>query len=234
MKSRVCVQVSGWASRMVSHHFELRIIVQGSCPNASYASGGAPTYLPDCNHDENRETSRQNTADDQTFSCVAIWGLYRTTNQKIVPFKGCARAEQVENTRTRGRRHTGSSFTMVAVASGTSTWIGRNLKLRSPFSCRLRLLVCLGLVFSLFLAAMDIVPSGGDHRSEASIELSSDVQSDAIVCDDGVICAAYILPVRFGAAVSDLRYQIKVASSERAFVQFMTPQVDLPPPRRLT
>lgn len=88
----------------------------------------------------------------------------------------------------------------------------------------------------LGLALIPYAASAGQESHFAPIhEIAAAPQSDTshaeIICDDGIVCASFSLIALTADPAFELPSGFRAVSNAHPFVRFMSPQVDLPPPR---
>jgi len=140
------------------------------------------------------------------------------------------RAEQVTNPENGMTTNTDSGSRMGEISSGAKVWLRCGHVLSRPAKGLFRLFFALTLVATVFLATGLPAPAADYHAEAAAGQASNDLH-DKVPCDEGFVCSAYVLSEGLGNGVSDTEYQRLLISSQMPFRHFMTPQVDLPPPR---
>jgi hypothetical protein len=120
---------------------------------------------------------------------------------------------------------------MGAASSGANAWLRCGLNFCVPTSGAFQILFSLTLALAVFFAVTDLPATSADFNREAATEHPLSELHEKMPCDEGFVCSAFILLDGLGNGFSDTEYRNSAVLADAPFRHFMTPRVDLPPPR---
>ncbi|PHQ80604.1 MAG: hypothetical protein COB65_11075 [Thalassobium sp.] len=94
-----------------------------------------------------------------------------------------------------------------------------------------KIVALVGLMFALVGATSGLEPPSTKMDEIARADQPADMRNDHVACDDSITCAPYIVSLLAGSAFLTLPNAPVAVSRDRPFPRFMSPQIDLPPPR---
>lgn len=94
-----------------------------------------------------------------------------------------------------------------------------------------KVVALVGLMFALVGATGGLEPPSTKMNEIARADQPADMTNDHVACDDSITCAPYIVSLLAGSSFLTLPNAPVAESRDRPFPRFMSPQIDLPPPR---
>ncbi len=89
-----------------------------------------------------------------------------------------------------------------------------------------------GLVLSVFGASIGAKTSSRDGQGTALSELSVGTPHELDTCDDSSACSPYFLLIATGKSGLGVPNELQAIAREHASLRFLSPKVDMPPPRK--
>lgn len=123
---------------------------------------------------------------------------------------------------------------MGATISGTkASAIPGPTDLVAGFRGCIGLVLAIGLVFSVFAATISLKTSSWEGPGTALSGFSADTPHELDTCDDSSVCSPFLLLVAAGKTGHFVPNDLQAIPREHSSQRFMSPKVDMPPPRKL-
>jgi len=95
----------------------------------------------------------------------------------------------------------------------------------------LKYVLVVGLVLYLPGATINVETLSAENHVVANADHPADPSHETVVCVDSIVCTPYSLSIATESLFLDQPGVLQVVSREYPFLRFLSPLVDLPPPR---